>query len=38
MTFKDLQKLINSKQNTEQIKLLERLRDEPFLDLECRRT
>ena len=30
MTFKDLQKLIHSQQNSEQIKLLEMLRNKPF--------
>ena len=33
MTFKDLQKLIHSQQNTEQNKLFDKLRDKPFLDL-----
>ena len=30
MTFKDLQKLIHSQQNTEQNKLFDKLRDKPF--------
>jgi hypothetical protein len=30
MTFKDLQKLIQSQQNSEEIKLLERLKNKPF--------
>ena len=30
MTFKDLQKLIHSQQNSEQIKLFERLKNKPF--------